>query len=222
LGYTFTDTGVLLRALTHPSFANEAGGCPDNQRLEYLGDSVLNLSISTELFRRFPEWPEGRLSRTRSHLVCEPTLAELARKVGLGDHLRLGRGEATTGGRDKPSVLSDAFEAVLAALYLDGGFRAADQFILSTFDEELSLDPRTGHPTDFKTTLQELVQADSDLRPQYSIIDVDGPAHARIFTANVKVGDKLLGTGTGMNKKAAHQEAARIALEAIDAEPDRE
>jgi ribonuclease III len=215
LAHTFEDPGLLRRALTHASHANESGEPHDNQRMEFLGDSVLNLAISTELFALYGDWPEGKLSRLRSQLVCEATLARMATDLGLGQQLRLGRGENTSGGREKPSLLADAYEAVLAAIYLDGGFPAAQRFILDAFAAEIDAESARQNAADFKTRLQELVQATSDLRPRYSIIATDGPPHAREFTAEVRVGEDVLGVGLGMSKKAAQQEAARGALETL-------
>lgn len=215
LGHEFDDPSLLTRALTHASFANESGEDFDNQRMEFLGDSVLNLAISTELFHRYADWPEGKLSRLRSRLVCEATLAALARKLDLGNQLRLGRGEDTSGGREKPSLLADAYEAVLAAIYLDGGFEVARSFILAAFGDEIDNETSRQNRADFKTRLQELVQATSDLRPRYSIIHTDGPPHAREFTAEVKVGEEVLGIGLGLSKKSAQQEAARVALDTL-------
>lgn len=217
LGHTFTDVSLLRRAITHASWANESGEEHDNQRLEFLGDSVLALAISTELFRRHPDWPEGKLSRLRSRLVCEGTLARMAVAIDLGNQLQLGRGEEASGGRDKPSLLADAYEAVLAALYLDGGFPVAQAFILAAFASEIDGESARQNRADFKTRLQELVQATSDLRPRYSIVSTQGPPHAREFTAEVQVGDELLGTGVGMSKKAAQQQAASAALETLAA-----
>ncbi len=217
LGHTFADRDLLERAMTHASWANEYGGERDNQRMEYLGDSVLNLAISTELFARYSDWPEGKLSRLRSQLVCEATLARMAVGLELGKHLKLGRGEDTSGGREKPSLLADAYEAVLAALYLDGGFPVAQRFVLDAFADEIEAESARQNKADFKTRLQELVQATSDLRPRYSIVGTEGPPHAREFTAEVKVGEEVLGTGLGMSKKAAQQEAARGALDTLAA-----
>jgi ribonuclease-3 len=218
LDYRFKDGELLRRAITHASYANENGSARDNQRLEFLGDSVLGLVISTRLFDQFAAFPEGRLSRLRSRLVCEGTLAQQARRLGLGGCLRLGRGERTSGGQDKDSLLSDAYEAVLAAIYLDGGYPAAQQVILRAFEEEIAKAASRQTSKDHKTRLQELIQANSDERPRYAIVETSGPPHARLFTAEARVGDRVLGRGTGSNKKAAQQDAARLALETLEAQ----
>lgn len=217
LEYRFQQKELLRRAITHASFANEHGTARDNQRLEFLGDSVLGLVISTRLFDQFGDFPEGRLSRLRSRLVCEETLAQQARRLGLGGCLRLGRGERTSGGQDKDSLLSDAYEAVLAAIYLDGGYAAAQGVILRAFEAEIEAVASRQTSKDHKTRLQELIQASSDERPRYAIVETTGPPHARLFTAEARVGDRVLGRGTGSNKKAAQQDAARMALLALEA-----
>lgn len=219
LGYRFTDPALLLQAVTHASYANEDGGAMDNQRLEFLGDSVLGLIISTRLFERFTDSTEGSLSRLRSRLVCEETLALQAQRLGLGECLRLGRGERGSGGQQKASVLSDAYEALLAAIYLDGGYAAAQAVTLAAFEGEMAEVAQPERGKDFKTQLQELIQADSDIRPRYVIIDVAGPPHARFFTAEVRVGEQVLGVGSGSNKKTAQQNAAQVALETLAAGP---
>ncbi len=221
LGHPCGDRELRLRALTHPSFANESGTAIHNQRLEFLGDAVLNIVISTALFERFPERHEGKLSRLRSQLVCEETLVLRAQALDLGPCLRLGKGERLSGGRDKPSLLADAYEALLAAVYLDAGIEAARAVIMAAFEVTFVdiLNDASGH--DFKTHLQEIVQSRrGNVRPRYVIVDTCGPAHARIFTAAVKVGDEELGLGQGSSKKIAQQEAARDALDRLDRSAD--
>ncbi len=213
IGHQFQDIDHLLRALTHPSYANESPGAVDNQRMEFLGDSVLNLAISTELFRRFSKQSEGRLSRLRSALVRETTLAERAGAWELGSCLRLGRGERLSGGQFKDSVLADAYEAVLAAIYMDSDFETASAVIVAAFEKDLAELEAGTHSQDYKTRLQEQVQSAGDVRPRYAIIHTEGPPHARKFTAQVKLGDEVIGQGEGMSKKAAQQAAARVALE---------
>jgi ribonuclease-3 len=212
LDHRFKDVALLRQAVTHASYANEEAGALDNQRLEFLGDAVLSLVISTHLYRRLPGWTEGKLSQLRSKLVCEPSLAVCAERWGLGPCLRLGRGERAGGGQSKASLLSDAYEAVLAALYLDGGYECAERAILGSFAESLQVAGSEPSKADHKTRLQELVQARGDERPQYVILETSGPPHARTFVAEVRVGAQVLGEGTGGSKKAAQQEAARVAL----------
>ena len=221
LGHRFESRELILRALTHPSFANEFTEAVNNQRLEFLGDAVLNTVISTALFERFPERHEGQLSRLRSFLVCEESLAERAAALELGPCIRLGKGERKSGGRHKASLLADAYEAVLAAVYLDGGFERATAVIRAGFENTLEDIQGGTHSRDYKTRLQEQIQSrQGDARPRYAITDIQGPPHARRFTATVKVDDEILGQGQGMSKKAAQQAAARNALEADRLPPD--
>ncbi len=217
LGYQFKDRSVLVRALTHRSYANESKTGEDNQRLEYLGDAVLDLVISTELYKRFRREGEGRLSYVRSRLVREEALAAQARQLDLGAYLLLGKGEAMSGGREKESLLADAYEAVIAAVYLDGGFDAIYQVIVAAFHETIDVVTTTAHSGDYKTRLQELVQAQKDARPKYAITAVDGPPHARLYTASVTIDGAMMGVGQGASKKAAHQSAAKAALERLGA-----
>ena len=218
LGYVFVDQELLVQALTHRSYANERDIGVDNQRLEYLGDAVLDLVISTELFSRYPELPEGKLSYLRSQLVCEKSLAAQARKISLGECILLGKGEAQSGGQEKDSVLADAYEAVLAAIYMDSGFQRTNATVVAQFDSLLSSVVSGAKISDYKTRLQEIIQADKDERPHYAIVDVGGPPHARVYTAIVSAGEEPLGEGTGCSKKAAQQDAARVALEALGGE----
>jgi ribonuclease-3 len=216
IGYTFDNRDLLTRAVTHRSFANEVSTeVSDNQRLEFLGDAVLGLVIATELFHRDREVDEGALSARQSQLVCEPALAEVARQLELGDYLRLGRGEALSGGRTKPSLLADAYEAVLAAVYLDGGAEAARAVISRLHSNALSGARETSAPNDFKSRLQTHVQSELNIQPRYEIIGESGPAHDKVFTARVVVDDEPLGQGEGGSKKSAEQEAARTALESL-------
>jgi len=218
LGYSFGNRALLRQAFTHRSYANEFDVDVDNQRLEYLGDAVLDLVVSTELFNRYPELSEGRLSYLRSQLVCEASLADQSRRLELGGCLLLGKGEFLSGGNDKDSVLADAYEAMLASVYLDGGFQSAYEVIISQFDELLDAVSDGSLVSDHKTRLQELIQADKDERPHYQIVSIDGPPHARVYTAVVSAGEHKLGEGTGCSKKAAQQDAARVALQQLKAE----
>jgi ribonuclease-3 len=216
LGYTFDDRDLLVRALTHRSFANEVvDDVMDNQRLEFLGDAVLGVAIATELFHRDKEVDEGALSARQSQLVCEPALAKIARRLSLGDYLRLGRGESLSGGRRKSSLLADAYEAVLAAVYLDGGADAASAVIAKVHADALSGASQTSAPSDYKSRLQTYIQSEKNIQPRYEIIGESGPAHDKVFEARVSVGEDPLGVGEGGSKKSAEQEAARKALDSL-------
>ena len=205
LGYTFKDEAHLRLALTHPSTK-----LPDNQRLEFLGDAVLEFCVSDMLYRKYPQLHEGELTARRAALVCERTLCVLAMSLGLGDVLVMGHGEEQTGGRQKPSILADAMEAVFAAIYIDGGIRAAHEVILRMYREDERLIAWRGH--DDKSALQEYTQANGLELPSYQIIAQEGPDHNRTFTAQVSVLGKPVATGVGNSKKAAEQAAAKKAL----------
>lgn len=219
LGYSFDDRRLLERALTHRSYANEdEQTVGDNQRLEFLGDAVLGLIVANELFHRDREVQEGALSTRQAQMVCEPTLADLARELELGNYLRLGRGEATSGGRDKSSLLADAYEALLAAIYLDGGLQAAENVVISQLGDALNEVHETSAPTDYKSRLQTVIQRDKAVQPEYRIIDESGPPHDKIFVAEVRVDGRPLGAGRGRSKKEAEQQAAEEALEILGAD----
>ena len=207
LGYTFRDEALLRRALTHPS-----AGRQDNQRLEFLGDAVLQYLMSDRLYRRHPEDREGALTHLRALLVCEASLSQIAARLGIGEALIMDRGEELTGGRTKPSVLCDAMEAVLAAVYLDGGMEAARAVVERCWpgEEEVSRPMQ-----DSKGLLQEELQKNGGETPVYRILGSSGPAHAPSFEAAVYRGDRLLATGTGKTKKQAEQAAAVEALKAL-------
>jgi len=216
LGYVFVSAAYLTRALTHRSFANEQElVVADNERLEFLGDAVIGLAVGHELMRRFPDVSEGQLSVLRAQLVSETGLSRAARALELGRWLRLGRGEEQTGGRDKSSLLADAFEAVCAAVYLDGGFEPARDLVIRLLDVGLAeIDAGVTH--DFKTRLQEWVQADQKAPPVYEVVDTSGPDHDKRFTVRVLVAGDELGRATGRSKKGAEQDAARAALARLD------
>ena len=205
LGYTFRSEDHLRLALTHPSTK-----LPDNQRLEFLGDAVLEFCVSDMLYRKYPDLHEGELTARRAALVCERTLSVLAMSLDLGSVLVMGHGEEQTGGRKKPSILADAMEAVFAAIYIDGGIRAAHEVILRMFQEDEKLIAWRGH--DDKSALQEFTQANGLDLPAYQIIAQEGPDHNRTFTAQVSVLGKPVATGVGNSKKAAEQAAAKKAL----------
>lgn len=214
LGYRFTQETLLRQALTHPSYALQHRA-QDNQRLEYLGDAVLQLCVTRRLFDAFSDLQEGQLSRRRALLVCEASLAEAARRFALGEALWLDRGEALTGGREKPSVLADAMEAVIAAVYLDGGLEAAAALVDRVVgNNHYHRDPADGQG-DAKTALQEAVQARGQAAPHYEIVREEGPPHDRTFTAQVCIAGLVAGEGTGGSKKQAQQQAAQRALEAL-------
>ncbi len=220
LGYRFADRSILARALTHRSRAHEAraGETGDTyERLEFLGDALLGFLVSDRLMNDDPEADEGTLTRRRQTVVSTEALAEASRRLGLGEALILGRGEDATGGRAKPSLLADAFESVLAAIYLDGGLRAARAFVRRQLKGELARTVgKTGPGADAKTRLQELVQARLRLTPSYRIVSTTGPAHAKEFTAEVLFGEETAGRGVGSSRKEAEREAAKDALHAIE------
>ena len=221
LGRRFSDPSLLDRALTHSSWAHENAGSfrMDNERLEFLGDALLGHFVAERLFRDDPAASEGDLTRRKQAVVSMPALAAAARRLDLGAHLVLGRGEENSGGREKDSMLADAFEAVLGAIYLDGGIRAGRAFV------RRCLGPLMGASTglestvlDAKTELQEKWQALSRVTPCYRIVATEGPAHAREFTVEVLAGDRVLATGRGRNRKSAEQAAAASALKALTGE----
>lgn len=214
LGYGFKRREHLRRALTHKSYANELKmpATDHNERYEYLGDAVLELSVSHLLMERFPDFPEGELSKLRAAIVNETQLAELARELKLGDFLFLGKGEDQTGGRDKPSLLSDAFEAVLGAVYLDRGFGKAFNVVKRLYTDVLNRAGGVGFVRDFKTKLQEVSQSRFRAVPRYRLIRTFGPDHAKTFEVHLYINDERWGVGTGANKKAAEQAAAEETL----------
>ena len=209
LDYRFKNPKLLETALTHPSFGGDHH-VPHYQRLEFLGDAVLELAISRHLYFELPEVDEGKLTRIRAYIVREETLCKVAQRLGLGDHIRLSVGEERSGGRRKPSILCDVVEAVLAAVYLDGGFDQAMRIIALVMKEELRPEVLKDH-LDAKSRLQELLQRDG-LMPTYEFVSMEGPPHAPIFFYKVKEGERELGSGQGTSKQNAQQAAARDAL----------
>ena len=210
IGYHFKNESLLRQALTHSSYAHEKHmkKFSDNERLEFLGDAVLEIVSSEFLYNNYPLKPEGELTKLRASIVCEPTLALCTKEINLGDYLFLGKGEDLTGGRKRKSILSDALEAVIGAIYLDGGFANAKDFVLKYIMTDIE------HKQlfyDSKTILQEVVQGRHE-NLIYCLIDESGPDHMKSFTVEVRVGEKVLSTGTGATKKAAEQEAAYKAL----------
>lgn len=214
LNYSFRDPALLKTALTHSSYANEnrRQELVCNERLEFLGDAVLGLTVAAWLYRTYPRLPEGRMTKMRAELVCEQSLAGAAEELQLGAYLRLGHGEELSGGRTRPSILADAVEAIIAAVYLDGGDAAAliHRLILNPAQAQL-------HPaaTDYKTALQELVQKHTGSKIVYILTGESGPDHNKTFTVVVHVNGEMRGAGTGHSKKEAEQAAARQALEAL-------
>ncbi|MBQ8940496.1 MAG: ribonuclease III [Firmicutes bacterium] len=215
IGYTFKNRAFLVTALTHSSYANENKhlGVEYNERLEFLGDAVLGFIVGSYVFKHFPEIPEGELTKLRASVVCETMLSKKSKAMNIGEFMRLGRGEEMTGGRTRISILADAFEAIIGAIYMDGGIEPAEKFILSQLEGEIKI-MRTGFKSlDSKTNLQEIIQQTSKVPLIYSIIDEKGPAHNKEFFASVSHNGKVLGTGSGSSKKEAEQAAAQQAIE---------
>ena len=216
LGYTFRDRRLLEHALMHSSYANEnrARGYTSNERLEFLGDSVLGMVTATRLYQLYPDMPEGKMSRLRAELVCEQALHGVALTLHLGDYIRLGHGEERSGGRERPSILADAVEAVLAAVYLDGGIGSARKLIQKFI---LDREAEKSASRDYKTALQELVQRESGQVLGYQLIGAEGPDHAKIFSVEVDLNGIPIGQGRGRSKKEAEQNAAKAAIEKLKA-----
>ena len=223
IGYSFRDPSYLKRAITHSSYSNETGArnhhllC--NERLEFLGDSVLSLVVSNYLYTHFSEYPEGTLTRIRSAVVCEAALASFAEKIGLGEFLLLGRGEAQNGGAEKPAILADAFEALLAAIYLDAGtedgMQSVAKFLLPLVKSAMDALPEVGDVRiDSKSRLQEFIQQDREQKEvlEYRLTGESGPDHNKTFTVDLYLGANCIGSGKGHSKKAAEQAAAKAAL----------
>jgi ribonuclease-3 len=224
LKYVFSDRGILLQALTHTSYGHEHFpkrplALRDNERLEFLGDAILDAIVSDILLECYPDSHEGRLSKIRAAVVNEKTLNDVALRLGLDRAIRLGKGEASSGGTEKPSILSSAFEAVVAAIYLDGGFNAVYPVVRYLFQPFFKSDPEILQISDPKTRLQEKIQAARKVTPTYHLLSTEGPDHAKTFTVEVRVGDEPLATASGTSKKDAEQGAARRALSLLDPKP---
>ncbi len=220
IGYPFRNLQFLVEALTHSSYAQESADRPrDNEQMEFLGDAVLTFVVSIALADAFPDWEEGKLTRARAHLVAAPHLYTVAKGLNVGQHLRLGRGEEKTGGRDKPALLVNALEAIVAAIYRDGGIDAARDFI-TRFIVPQDLAAATGElfSIDYKSALQEHLQAERTPPAEYRVVDESGPEHQKTFTVEAVAGDNLIAQGRGGSKKAAEQEAARLILEKLGRE----
>ena len=216
LDYCFCERTLLERALTHPSFEHERAGSGDYQRLEFLGDAVLGMVLAEALYLRFPRKDEGVLSRFRSQMADQDTLAAVARGCGLGAFIRLGRGEEQSAGRDKDSILADVLEATIAAIYLDGGLEVARRMILRLFGDLLDASDSTMKINDAKSELQELLSTRRLPSPDYRLVDESGPPHDRLFRFQVVVGTDVAGDGVGRSKKAAQQAAAAEALKHLE------
>ena len=214
LAHTFVDPSLLQRALAHRSWVAESPGEVSNERLEFLGDAVLGLVVTDHIFRTYPDLPEGELAKVRASVVSAAALAEVAVELQLGPALRLGKGEDASGGREKPSILADATEAVIGAVYLDGGWEAAADLVLELLGDRISDAAAGPGGQDYKTRLQELAARAYEALPEYEVV-ADGPDHAKRFFAAVTVGDRRFDGGEGRSKKQAEQAAARLAWEAL-------
>ena len=213
IGYRFKNITLLQNALTHSSYANERwhDSLKSNERLEFLGDSILGMVVAEHLYSNFPNRPEGELTRMRADMVCETSLALVANKLDLGSHLLLGHGEEQGGGRTRPSILADAVESVIAAAFLDGGFEAAESIIRRFILVEVPVTRL--HNRDYKTTLQELVQQKKNQILSYALVGESGPDHDKNFLVEVSLNGSVVGSGSGRSKKRAEQDAARVAIE---------
>ena len=215
IGYKFKNIALLQNALAHSSYANERwhNSLMSNERLEFLGDSILGMCVAEYLYCTFPDRPEGELTRMRADMVCEQTLANVAGRIGLGNHLLLGKGEEQGGGRTRNSILADAVESVIAASFLDGGMDAAKKFIQKFILVEVPV--KKLNNVDYKTSLQELVQQKKNQVLTYTLVGESGPDHDKHFEVEVCLNGKVVGLGSGSSKKRAEQDAARVAIEAL-------
>ncbi|SFH50827.1 RNAse III [Tindallia magadiensis] len=215
IGYIFRDQKLLMEALTHSSFANEWKNkrIPNNERLEFLGDSVLGLVISRHIFHTYQNLPEGELTKVRASVVCEASLAKKARELMLGEHILLGKGEEASGGNNRDSILADAMEALIAALYIDGKYEKASEFVINHFEDIIKLAVHGELMKDYKTLLQEKVQRFNPSSIEYVVVKEKGPDHSKVFYVDVRSDSKILGSGSGRNKKEAEQNAAKAAIQ---------
>lgn len=216
IGYTFKNKNLLKTALTHSSYSNETrareGNVECNERLEFLGDSVLSVIVSDYIYKNYEQFDEGDLTRIRASVVCENSLASLALEISLGSYIYLGHGEIVTNGRRRKSIISDATEAVLAAIYLDGGMECAREFILPRLIPSINKSAKKG-AEDYKSKLQRIVQQTPEELLEYALVSEEGPAHDRVFVMEVKLNSNVLGKGIGRSKREAEQQAAKVALE---------
>lgn len=214
LNYKFKNINLLKNALTHSSYANEVrNGINSNERLEFLGDSVLSIIVSEHIYKRFPNIPEGELTKMRATLVCEKALCGFSRELHIGEYLLLGKGEEKSGGRERDSILADAFEAVLAAIYLDGGIEPAKKHVMNFVLRELEHSTEEETFKDYKTVLQEIIQRNPEESVNYVLVSEEGPDHNKTFTVEVRLNSNVIGKGSGKSKKNAEQMAAKQALE---------
>lgn len=214
LGYKFHDISLLETALTHTSYANEHK-VVSYERLEFLGDAVLQMLTSKYIYKAYPDFPEGKMSRLRANIVCETTLSHIAERLGIGEAARLGRGEELTGGRTRPSILADMVEAILAAVYIDGGIEKAEGIIFDAYGHIIEAAAEGRLIKDYKTELQEKVQTGGKKQPEYAVIAESGPAHDKTFTMEVSIDGEARGRGSGKTKQEAQQMAAKAALEKL-------
>ena len=216
IGYFFNDINLLKTALTHSSYSNEVkSNIKNNERLEFLGDSVISLIIAKHLFETFPEEAEGELTKVRAFFVCDNSLSGFAEKINLGCYMKIGKGEEQAGGRKRPSILEDAFEALVGALYLDGGFKIAQKFLLEFLPDKIDI-KKIESLTDYKTKLQETIQKiDKTFKIEYALAKETGPDHNKSFEISLVVNNKQIGYGIGKSKKRAEQNAAKDAIEHI-------
>lgn len=213
INYTHKNKSLVNEALTHSSYGNEGKkGGKNNERLEFLGDSVLSVIVAEHLFTHYKHLPEGELTKLRASIVCEKSLHEFATRIDLGSYLNLGKGEENSGGRSRASILADAFEAVIASIYLDGGFEVARKFVLSFIPKQIDITNKNVL-SDFKTALQEVIQKNREEKIEYVLISESGPDHDKSFLVEVHLNSNVIGTGVGKSKKQAEQIAAREALE---------
>lgn len=217
LGVRFKKIKLLDQALSHSSYVNELSDFsrPHNEKLEFLGDAVLELVISHELFDNYPSYFEGKLTKLRAAVVSMKTLAMIAKRIGIAPHIRLGKGEEVGGGRKRNSLLADALEAIIGAIYLDSGLKAARDFVLNHFSEEIERLDQDRHKMDYKSILQEITQSRFQTLPRYTILNESGPPHDRMFEVSLTINNEPYGIGTGRNKKEAQQSAAHAALEKL-------
>lgn len=220
INYNFKKKYILDRAMTHSSYANQYNlpYIEHNERMEFLGDAVLELVVSGYIFKKYRNKPEGKLTKIRANIVCEASLCERAKKINLGEYLELGRGEEITGGRERESILADAYEALIAAIYIDGGLEIAQELIIPQFADAIESVVKKENFKDYKSRLQEQVQRDRTSSIKYETVGEEGPDHNKVFFVNVLVNNDLVGKGKGKSKKEAEQEAARSALNSLGVE----
>ena len=212
IGYTFKNKSLLEEALTHISYAHEKS-IKSNEKLEFLGDSILEFISSKYLYNKFPKLKEGELTKVRAQVVCEDSLYEVAKKHNISQYIKVGHSENLNGGREKPAILADSIEAIIAAIYFDGGLDKAEEFIINNLEEAIDIASKNVGQKDYKTVLQEKLQKNGDIHIEYKVIEEKGPDHDKIFTSEVIVNGKILATGSGRSKKLAEMQAAKKALE---------